>query len=232
MPRHGPAAAVLDAVLPDTPVLLFDDTYHAVWLNSAGLRLAGTDASTPDPRNGVIERRPDGTPSGTLREGPCTLAVDAFPRYTPAQARAGVLHFQRVVAAPNGLTTVQDAGLRPGHDAALDAYVGLQRDGELTARYCVSLWLREDRPLGPQLEAAATERARLSGQLVLADWVKLFPDGVVEGHTAHLKQPYHDRPGDCGEPLWTHEGLAEASIAATRAGFVCAVTPSATRRQP
>jgi predicted amidohydrolase YtcJ len=219
VPRSGPAAADLDAVVPDRPVILHDDSYHSVWLNSAGFQLAGIDGSTPDPDNGVIERLDDGSPSGTLREGPAYVADQAFPPYTAAQAREGVRHFMRAVAGPNGLTTVQDAGLRPGRDAALEAYELLQRDGELTTRFCLSIWLAEDRPLEAQIAAAVEERARHTGPLVSAAWAKLFPDGVIEGHTAYLKEPYADQPGFCGEPLWTHLAMTEASVAAARAGF-------------
>lgn len=218
-PRHGPAASDLDAVVSDRPVLLSDDSYHSVWLNTAGLRVAGIDASTPDPANGVIERLADGTPSGTLREGPAYFAERRFPTYTVDQARAGIVHFQRAVAGPHGLTTVQDAGLLPGRDTALEAYELLQRSDELTTRFCVSLWLDETKPLAPQIEAAVAERARHTGPLVSAAWVKLFPDGVIEGHTAYLKRPYADQPGFCGRPVWTQEAIDEASVAAARAGF-------------
>ncbi len=219
VPRLGPAAADLDAVVPDRPVILHDDSYHSVWLNSAGFQLAGIAGSTPDPSNGVIERLDDGSPSGTLREGPAYVADQAFPPYTAAQAREGIRHFMRTVAGPNGLTTVQDAGLRPGRDGALEAYELLQAAGELTTRFCLSIWLAEDRPLEPQIAAAVEERARHTGPLVSAAWAKLFPDGVVEGHTAYLKEPYADQPGFCGEPLWTPAAMTEASVAAARAGF-------------
>ena len=219
MPRVGPAAAVLDAAVPDRPVLLYDDSYHSVWLNSAGLRLAGIDARTPKPSNGVIERLADGSPAGTLREGPAAVAERALPTYTREQVRRGIRHLQRTVTGPNGLTTVQDAGLRPGRDAALEAYELLQSDGELTTRFCLSIWIAEDRPLEEQIEAAVGERALHVGPLVSAAWAKFFPDGVVEGHTAYLKEPYADQPDFCGEPLWSHEALNEASVAAARAGF-------------
>lgn len=219
MPACGPAASDLDALVPDRPVVLHDDSYHAVWANTAALRQAGIDVWTPDPESGVIERLPDGTPSGTLREGPTALVERVLPPRTAAEARAGILHFQTSVAGPFGLTTVQDAGLRPGFDPALDAYEQLQDEGRLTLRYCLSLWLREDQPLAEQVEAAVEERARHAGPLVTAAWAKLFADGVVEGHTAVLKQPYADRPGFCGVPVWPSGGLEAASIAAASAGF-------------
>ncbi len=218
-PRLGPVAADLDAAVPDRPVLLADDSYHSIWLNSEGLRVAGVDTATPDPTNGMIERLPDGTPAGTLREGPAYAAEQRFPSYSREQSRQGILHFQRAFAAPHGLTTVQDAGLHPGRDTALEAYERLQASGELTTRFCLSLWLREDAPLEEQVEAFVAERARHAGPLVVADWAKLFPDGVIEGHTAYLKEPYADQPGFRGEPVWSHEAIARASVAAARAGF-------------
>ena len=35
--------------------------------------------------------------------------------------------------------------------------------------------------------------------------VKVFVDGVVEGGTAYLLEPYANKPDTCGEPLWTQE---------------------------
>lgn len=219
MPRRGPAASDLDSVVPDRPVILYDDSYHSVWLNGAGLRLAGVERATPEPDNGVIERLADGSPAGTLRETPAYQADEAFPASTVEQTREGLRHFMSGVAAPHGLTTVQDACLRPGRDAALEAYELLQAAGELTARFCLSLWLREDLPLAGQIAAAVEERARHGGPLVSAAWVKLFVDGVIEGHTAYLKEPYADQSGFCGAPVWEREAMIEASVAAARAGF-------------
>ena len=218
VPPGGLLATDLDGVIPDRPVLLHDDSYHSAWVNTAMLRLAGISAATPDPDNGVIERLPDGTPSGTLREGAIFAALDALPTPSPDLARAGILHFQEAVAGPYGLTTVHDAGLRPVNPA-LDAFVALQAAGELTTRYCISFWILEDEPLQPQIDWAVAERRRQQGPDVQAEWVKLFPDGVVEGHTAVLKQPYADRPDFCGEPCWQPEALNEASVAAARAGL-------------
>lgn len=220
MPPAGPSAAALDALVADRPVALYDDSYHAVWVNSLALRLAGVDASTPDPESGVIERSPDGAPSGTLREAPALLVERVLPARTPKEARAGILYFQDTVAGRYGLTTVQDAGLLVGRDdAVLTTFESLQEEGRLSARYCLSLALRENEPLAEQIEAAAEERARHAGPLVTAAWAKLFADGVIEGHTAVLKEPYADRPGFRGEPVWSAGQMEAASVAAARAGF-------------
>ena len=46
-PGNNPSKALIDAVIPDRPVVLVDQTGHNYWLNSKGLDLAGIDAETP-----------------------------------------------------------------------------------------------------------------------------------------------------------------------------------------
>ncbi|MET0974976.1 MAG: amidohydrolase family protein, partial [Leifsonia sp.] len=54
-PGGAPVRGLLDAVVPDRPVLLMSRDHHSSWANSAAIRLAGIDASTPDPADGRIE---------------------------------------------------------------------------------------------------------------------------------------------------------------------------------
>jgi hypothetical protein len=210
-------AAALDAVVPDRPVVLADDSVHTHWVNSVMLDMAGIARDTPDPDGGAIERLPDGSPSGLLREAWLWLER-ALPAYDQEALVAALRHFQRHTAGRYGLTTVHEAGLLPG-EPALEAYESLQRQNELSVRFCLSLILDPELPLDGQIEAAVEERARHTGALVRTAAVKLFVDGVIESHTARLAHPYADRPGDCGPLVWAPERLLEASVAAARAGF-------------
>jgi len=45
----------LDAVSPDNPVFLYDESHHSVWVNTMALEVAGIDRDTPDPEGGIIE---------------------------------------------------------------------------------------------------------------------------------------------------------------------------------
>ena len=211
-------AARLDEVVSDRPVALYDEGGHTMWVNSLALAAADISPATSDPEGGVIERLADGTPSGLLREAPVMWVERALPRRPLGQWVEALSHFQRDVAGPLGLTTVQEAVVRPG-DSLLDAYEELQAAGELGVRVCVSLWIEEDRPLAEQVEALVCERARHLGPLVQARTAKLFADGVVEGHTAFLMQDYADRPGYRGKPCWEPERFIAASVAAAEAGF-------------
>jgi len=210
-------AAALDAVVPDRPVLLADDSVHTHWVNSVMLQMAGITQDTPDPEGGAIERLSDGTPSGLLREAWLCLER-ALPPYDAEALTAALRHFQRQTAGRLGLTTVHEAGVLPA-EPVLEAYETLQRQRELSVRFCLSLILDPGLPLGEQIAAAVEERARHAGPLVRAAAVKLFVDGVIESHTAHLSRPYADRPGDRGPLVWSPDQLVEASVTAARAGF-------------
>ncbi len=52
-----PTAADLDRVAADHPVFLESKSWHAGWVNSLALRLAGIDETTPDPPGGADPAR-------------------------------------------------------------------------------------------------------------------------------------------------------------------------------
>jgi len=232
VPGIGPLASDLDSVVSDRPVALYSEDYHSLWVNSRALELAGIDGSTPDPVGGKIERLPGsvspenpyGIPSGTLRENATDLVLDALPDYSVDQYRRGLRYFQRHVAGPLGITGVFDPLLRIGGNA-VEAYQQLADAGLLTIRVRGALALNPEDDLATWLPAAEAERAKHTRALFQTNAVKFFADGVVEGHTAWLKQPYADAEEYAGDPnyagfaLWDDEALADAFTAVDAAGF-------------
>jgi len=82
-------------------------------LNSLGLQLAGINAETPDPVEGVIERDENGQPTGVLFE------MSAFLSQRVGSGRSGNKMRQGVTAANQlllslGITSIQDAGPENG----------------------------------------------------------------------------------------------------------------------
>ena len=220
-PGIGPTKQQLDVVVKDRPAVMFSEDGHSAWCNTLALKQAGITAKTKDPEGGVIERTPGTkTPSGTLRESAVDLVAPIIPGYTVAQMKEGIRHFQQVVAAPLGLTTATDMALTPG-DTALDAYQQLADADELTVRMRGFLYLGpENGPIADQVAAAVAERAKHTTPLFQTNAVKLFVDGVIEGHTALLNYPYKDKAGFLGVPVWpTYSALQEASVAAAEADF-------------
>lgn len=228
-PRLGPRKEVLDELVPDRPVVLNSEDYHSLWVSSRALELAGITAATTDPPGGVIERLPDGEPAGTLRETAMDLVTGVLPDFSEEQYREGILHYQRDIAAPAGITLVFDPVLpTPGksldRSASLRAYRRMAEAGELTLRARLGLTMTpQDDPAGwvEQAVAARDDLAAVSGAAatVAVSAAKFFEDGVIEGHTAYLLDDYADAPGDRGEPLWEKAALGRAFAAVDAAGL-------------
>lgn len=208
----------LDDAVPDRPVALVSSDHHVLWANSEALRRAGVTADTPDPPAARIDRRPDGSPVGTLVEW---AAMDLVQRHIPApgedEVRAGVLAATRLMAAA-GITWVQDAISLP---ADVVRCAELAASGELPVRMNLALRAEPGRWTGQRAEFAAARAAAqtIAGDDVTARTVKFFADGVVEAGTAALLEPYVDAPHSCGLPVWDADELAAAITAFDADGF-------------
>ncbi|MEV2272120.1 amidohydrolase [Nonomuraea africana] len=208
----------LDEAVPDRPVVLRAYDYHTVWCNTPALERAGIGPSTPDPRLGWILRRPDGSPLGTLREWhACDLVLDLVPAKSLDELVEGLAEASRTMAAA-GITWVQDAWVEPPMVAA---YLEAARRGAL--RFRANLAFRADpdtwRAQRAPFSALRTQVAEAGTALVTAATVKFFADGVIEGGTAAMLEPYVDVPHSCGMPVWEPDALAEAVTAFDADGF-------------
>ncbi len=194
-PGGLPAAALLDEVCPGRPVYLPNRDRHSAWVSTAALRLAGVDASTPDPSDGRIERDPDGHPTGALHEGAMSLVADHVPAPTGDDLLDGLLEGQRHL---HGLGVVgwQDALVGDGlgmHDS-LATYVQAQEQGLLTAKTVLALWWDRARGLD-QLDDLRVRRRLAAAAGLRATSVKIMLDGVCETRTASVLDPYRDGSG-------------------------------------
>jgi predicted amidohydrolase YtcJ len=193
-PNGSPRKDDLDRLVPDRPVMLSSADGHSAWVNSKALTLAGVDRNTPDPPAGRIERNPDGSPSGTLRESAMSLVGRLRPKETPGEHDAGL---KRGLEMANrlGITSLVEASAGPDY---LTAYERSAAAGQLTARVLVSLHVSPNAD-ETALARLADRGRRVSSPRLEADAAKIFVDGVIEGGTASLLDPYLHRPGDRGD---------------------------------
>ncbi len=206
---------LLDRLVPDRPAFLSSADAHSGWANTRALSVAGITRDTPDPPpDGVIVREANGEPQGTLREAAMSLVERHIPRRTDAQVRAG-LDRALVIAASRGITTLHEAN---ANERFLRAYVAADADDALTARVIVAL--RTDPALGvDQVADLVGLRDAHRGTLVRPVAAKIFLDGVIEGGTAALIEPYVDRPGFRGDLRWEPDVLTATVLALDEAGF-------------
>ncbi len=165
----------LDDAAGGRPVLLHRVDGHSVWVSSAALRAAGIHREAPAPPGAVIDRDPDGEPSGIVREAPDLFAAarSGEDRAAYAQRLAAVLH----ELAALGLCCVHT--MDPPE--TLFALQRLRAAGRLPIRVVVNL-------PAASLPAARQLGIRSGwGDARLRVWgVKAFLDGSLGSQTAEM----------------------------------------------
>ncbi|WP_417563671.1 amidohydrolase [Microbacterium sp.] len=208
-----PTRQALDAVSSTTPVCLSSIDGHTVWANTAALRAVGIDADTPDPVGGRIEREP-GTaePSGLVREAAVAVLTAAAERSADLDIVAAVERAQHELLAA-GITHITDYD---GADSG--AAIGrLHREHRLAVR--VHKGMAMD---GLDAAIAAGRKSYRGDAWVTSGPVKLFSDGALGSHTAHMSQDFADDPGNRGVEVLDAARLDDLVGRAVRAGIAVA----------
>jgi predicted amidohydrolase YtcJ len=208
-----PSAADLDRIAPERPVYLTAKSLHAAWANSAALKLAGITATTPDPRDGVIQRDERGDPTGILLESAVALVADLIPQPDTA-GLADAIEKAQPTLWKMGLTGVHDFDRR-------ESFMALQKlhsEGRLHLRVTKSI------PL--ELLEQACELGLRTG--FGDDWlrighVKAFMDGALGPRTAAMFEPYDGEPENRGILNMDGEQLFEHGRRAAEVGLGMAV---------
>ena len=215
--KTGPDKKIIDEIIKDIPVSLSSEDGHSKWVNSRTLELAGITSKTKNPPGGVIERYP-GTnePSGALRENAADLIANLFPGPSLEQMMNGLKTYQQM-AFSFGITTVHDASLDAGSND-ITTYKNLEKQNQLLMRFRASLYVDPAKGV-EQVRSLIDERARNKGPLFQTNAAKIFIDGVVEGSTAYLQEPYQHLPGSRGELLWDKEALNRMCAELDKNGF-------------
>jgi predicted amidohydrolase YtcJ len=195
-----PTAAALDAVAPDTPVILTSKDYHSLWLNSAALAHAAGDLDAP---GGVVELDTTGEPTGILRENAAWRFRDRYAAPSMDEMLDACRDGLRVAAA-RGVTAIHD---KDGWLGSLELFQRLHADGELTLR----VWQSIPADRLPHLRELGL-RSGFGDDVLRAGYLKVFMDGTLGSATAHLLD-------GSGVELTSSERLAEIVREAAASGW-------------
>jgi len=201
-PPSGPHRELLDAIWPDTPVVLLAIDGHSAWVNTRALAVAGITRDTPDPVPGfsTFKRDAAGEATGYLIEVPALLQVlEAAAPFTGTAIGEALADWLPKASAA-GITSVFDAGMQilPTEDG-FALYEDLALRGALPFRV-VGCYYHNDPAIDPVPLVRALRR-RFDGPLVRAAVLKLNMDGVDAGYTAAMLAPYSDDPATSGQTL-------------------------------
>jgi predicted amidohydrolase YtcJ len=204
-PRRRLTRADLDAAAPDHPVILFDFSLHAIWVNSRAIEIGGVTAATPTPTGGDITRDERGEPEGIFSE---FAAQNLIQQHVPALTRE---ERRTAIAAATaelhelGTTSVTDPALGPGGGDSmlgtetLRAYEDMAREGQLGLRVSALLLFGAEGTVTVDdmregLEGFAVDARDAPPTRLRVGGIKIFGDGIPPLHTAWLHEPYADAP--------------------------------------
>jgi predicted amidohydrolase YtcJ len=223
--RRFPTRYDLDKASRTHPIYLGRAGGHNGVANSLALEIASIGKDTDSPSGGRIEKDEEGEPTGRLDE---LAAMNIVRSKIPVP---NIVESIKVMEDnwPKveeellswGITTVHEAHIKAQEATA---YQELLSRGKLRMR--VGLMLDGMAPYS----GYATNDLSRQGLRTVFGWgdklkvigVKLGVDGALGSHTAALKQPYLNEPGNRGIIRVTQEALNEETLRCHRAGLrVC-----------
>lgn len=205
-----PTREELDRVTAGYPAFLSRVDGHIAIANTAALKAAGITGKTVPPEGGAIDLDAHGNPTGVIRESAQTLVEKNIPPPTTAERRRGI---ELVIAnaLANGVTSAQD--FSDWQDFLV--YEELEKEGKLNLR--IGEWIPFREPLA--LEEQQRAQHPTGDPMLHTTMLKGFMDGSLGSHTAAMKQPYADDPGNSGLPQYTQAELNQMAVVRAHAGF-------------
>ncbi|MEI2470392.1 amidohydrolase [Peribacillus frigoritolerans] len=211
--KQEPHYRILDAVIPDRPVVLFHAEGHYTWVNSKAMELAGVTEEIRDPDFGRYERDKNGLLTGILYEEAQQIVLKEALRLTQNKKETILKEFLRLLSQ-YGITSVNDL-FAPIDDFLqdYDLFEKLDKQGELTTRFHITP------ELDGNLDKAQILRNKYVSKKLQFSGLKQFVDGTVTGHTAYFLNPYSDQLDICGHPALDPEVLIDRVVKADELGF-------------
>ncbi|MCL2492569.1 MAG: amidohydrolase family protein [Clostridiales bacterium] len=206
---------LLDEICPDKPMVLESSDGHNIWLNTQALARVAITAETPAPRGGKIRIGADGEPDGILSDAYQLITLRAA--FTPVQETEAMRLYQQKMLAW-GFTAAMHISPQFADPCAMKT---LMEKGVWKLRVNLCAQAMPEYPAAQTVEEAKEYERLFEGTGVKVTTVKFFMDGVVEGKTAYLKEPYagEERTGWRGEPLWSVDKLAARFAEISAAGY-------------
>ncbi|NUN69299.1 MAG: amidohydrolase [Bacteroidetes bacterium] len=186
--RPFPTAAILDKAAPNNPVILNRVDGHAIWVNSAAMRLAAraNDLSV-EAEGGQIIRDRNGAPTGVFVDNAESFIRAVVPDYTVEEKKQlYTLAFNECLRL--GITGVHDMGI----DAVdFNIYRWLTETNAMPLRVYALIggggtFLNDMLEAGPYVDKV--------NHMFALRAIKLYLDGALGSRGAALIEPYSDDP--------------------------------------
>ena len=213
--------SILDNISTTQAIVLNDVSNHALWVNSKALEIAGIDKNTKEENGCIIDKDANGEPTGYLVD--CwDFAEKLTVEYTDEQIEESSIAFHEQ-ANIYGITGVQ-AMINDDFGVNESSFLtNLDEQGKVSIRMNLAYTLQPGTSIEDALKALE-ENAKSTSNLITNKSVKMFYDGVTEGGSALMLDPYKEAAGMGdnwygGDSIWPKEEFKQMVIALDKAGY-------------
>ena len=184
--KEFPTKDTLDALFPNTPIILTRIDGHAALVNQKALDLAGITPQTKM-TGGLVEVR-NGKMTGVLVDNAIDLVSAKIPEADKEEQRQALKDAEKNVFAV-GITSLADAGL---DKSTVDLMDEMHKSGDLQMRvYAMLSPTQENQDYYFQNGPYKTDRLNVRS-------FKVYGDGALGSRGAALLKPYADKAGHYG----------------------------------
>ncbi|KAI4865720.1 amidohydrolase 3 [Hypoxylon rubiginosum] len=221
----GEALASMIDDLDPRPIFIDSKDLHSTWCNTAALNEMRVQ-DMPDPEGGKIHRDSNGRASGLLSEAAAvTIVWPYIAKVAPMEEKLAALKGAVTAYNASGYTGLVEMAM---DENAWEALQILRQRETLSIRVAVH-WLITPRKTEAETLAQvdrAIELNRLFNAETSPDCrivgIKVVGDGIIDGCTAGLSEPYSSNGVSC-EPIWSLAELGPVVRKADAAGLQCAL---------
>lgn len=205
--KTGPSRKLLDEICSDKPMMMWSHDKHSLWVNTKAMEICGITKDTQVPAGNIIEREEDGTPKGTLREFAAIALVDPIkPAFSKENYKEAITWVQKHLAQ-YGITSMLDPILDL-EENSIPALMEMSENNELICKMRGAYRSFEHDPY-KHIDQFEAVRRQADSHMFQINQVKFMADGVIEGKTGYLKEPYDGETEYRGEPIWDCDTLRE-----------------------
>lgn len=194
----APDKQMLDEITTEIPIVLSDSGYHIKWMNSKALEIAGISKDSIIPEGALVEKDPQGEPTGIVSDYPGI--GELFNNFTKSQYEEAIRYYQQK-AHQYGITTTFEDFPRNINEG-ITAYQELEKSNGLALRVAFYMRVKPEDNIDEKVAEIKQVHENNANGLFRVNGVKVFIDGVLEGKTAYLEQPYLVEPTSVGNYLW------------------------------
>ena len=185
----------LDAICPDSELVILEGECHSVWVNSRVLNKHGITDDTPDPAPGLhYYVRKDGHVTGNAFEGAAwPFLFDGLQEsLTDEQIETSLMRWIEF-CEEYGENAVFDAGF-PEHNQFQERFYTILREmdrqGKLPVYVDGSYFLTNRAKVQEAIEETKRWNREFTTEHMKVHTLKIFMDGTMKIHTAAMMEPY------------------------------------------